>query len=89
MSQISIRVKERIKEEILRILFENSPKPIYTNKLAEIVLRDDEFTLTLLTELEKQGFVKKVKKNKHGVDFTARKPWVLEPKIYIAYKKLA
>lgn len=88
MSKISSRVREKIKEEILRVLYENSLKPLYTKKIADLILRNDEFTLVLLTELEEKKFVKRVKKTKQGTIFTARKQWVLEPKIYSAYKNL-
>ena len=88
MSRISTRVKEKIKEEILRILFENTPKPLYTKQIADLILRNDEFTLTLLQELEAKNFVKRVKKTRQGTKFTARKQWFLEPKIYSAYSKL-
>ena len=88
MSRISQKVREKIKEEILRVLYENAPKPLYTKQLADLILRNDEFTLDLLIELEKKNFVKKVKKTKQGIEFAARKQWVLEPKIYLAYSKL-
>lgn len=88
MSRISQKVREKIKEEILRVLYENAPKPLYTKQLADLILRNDEFTLALLIELEEKKFVKKVKKTKQGVEFTARKQWILEPKIYSTYSRL-
>lgn len=88
MPQISKKKTQKIKEEILRILFESSPRPLYTSKIADEVIRDEEFTLTLLKELNKENFVKLVNKNSKGTIYLARKRWTLKPKVYEAYKKL-
>ncbi|MBS3145198.1 hypothetical protein J4414_00130 [Candidatus Woesearchaeota archaeon] len=88
MSRISLRVREKIKEEILRVLFENFPRPLYTKQIADTVLRNDEFTLVLLRELEKKNFINRVRKTRQGFEFSARKQWSLDQKIYSAYKKL-
>jgi ribosomal protein S25 len=88
MPIISEKKRQKIKEEILRVLFENSPKALYTYKIADEVIRDEEFTLTLLKELHKDNFVKLVNKNSRGTIYLARKRWTLKPKVYEAYKEL-
>ena len=51
MSNISQIKKERLKEEILRIAYENHPAFLYTYQIAEQLIRDDEFILNLLKYL--------------------------------------
>jgi excinuclease UvrABC helicase subunit UvrB len=53
MSKISQERIERIKEEILKALYETYPEFKYTYQVSDFVLRDDEFTLNLLKELKK------------------------------------
>ena len=48
MSKISDGKKEKIKEEILRVLYEIYPEFKYTYQISDLILRDDEFTLNLL-----------------------------------------
>jgi hypothetical protein len=88
MPTISEKNKKKIKEQILQILFENNLNSLYTSNIAEELIRDEEFTLTLLKELEKEGFVKRLCKNSDGKTYLARKKWLLRPKIYSKYKAL-
>ena len=88
MPTISDKNKKKIKEQILQILFENNLNSLYTSNIAEEIIRDEEFTLILLGELEKEGFIKKITKNSDGKTYLARKKWRLLPKIYSKYKAL-
>lgn len=88
MSKISQKKMTKIKENILAILFENSPKAIYTNKIAEELCRDEEFIKKLLEDLYKEGLVTKIAKNNKGKSFLARRKWQLSNTAYNAYKKL-
>lgn len=88
MSIISFEKQERIKEEILRVLFENSPRAIFTSEISSLIIRDEEFSLKLLEDLQSKGIIKKVDKNPSGKAYLARKRWILTPKTYEAYKKL-
>jgi len=88
MSRISKQKQEKIKEEILSILYENSPKLLHTNKISDLIIRDEEFTLKLLKELEAQNLVIKIDKTTKGRPYLARKRWRLSQEVYEAYKKL-
>lgn len=88
MSRISKQKQEKIKEEILSILYENSPKALHTNKISNLIIRDEEFTLRLLKELETKNLVRKVNKNTRGGSYLARKRWGLSKEVYDAYKGL-
>jgi len=78
MSKISEKKKDKIKGEILRVLYENFPSLLFTNKIAEEIARDNEFVLKLLNEMEDLKWVKKNKK-------IARTKWGLTLDIYNQY----
>jgi len=86
--RISKEKQERIKEQILGILFQNSPKALFTSDIAKELVRDEEFTKRLLSELKDKGFVVSVTKNSRGIKYSKRIRWRISPKIYVAYKKL-
>lgn len=88
MPQISKQKRDRISEQILHHLFEISPESTFTVKIAEIIIRDEEFTKALLQELEKNKLVVKITKNPQGLDYSRRERWRLSDKAYEAYKKL-
>jgi len=79
MSKISERKRDKIKGEILRVLYENFPNLLFTNKIAEDIARDNEFILKLLEEMEEVKWVKKNKK-------IARTKWGLTLEIYNQYE---
>ena len=87
MPQISKQKKDKISEQILHHLFEISPTPIFTSHIANLIIRDEEFTKSLLQELEKAKLVIKVTKNHQGLDYSRRERWRLSDKAYEAYKK--
>jgi len=88
MPKISDHKKEKIKELILSVLFDNSPKSLYTSKIADEIIRDEEFTLIILEELYKKKLIKRITKNNKGEEYLARKKWQLTTAAYDAYKKL-
>ncbi|QQG39160.1 MAG: hypothetical protein HYS32_01755 [Candidatus Woesearchaeota archaeon] len=88
MSKISEEKITKIKEEILSVLYEKSPKALFTKNIADLVIRDITFTQKLLLELEKKNLVSQVSKNSKGQDYLARKRWKLNPKVYSTYQKL-
>lgn len=88
MSKISEAKKQKIKEDILSFLYENSPRALFTNEIAVSIARDEEFVLDLLKDLNSQNLVVKVTKNGQGKAFLARKRWNLSPQAYNAYKNL-
>ena len=85
MSKISQEKIERIKEEILRILYENYPRFMYTNDVADAVVRDNEFTLSLLKELKKNNLLRNIEESK-GIKI--KRKWALTKIAHEKYKEL-
>lgn len=84
--KISDQKRERISEQILAYLFSINPRPVFTNQIAQEIIRDEEFTKKLLLNLREKGFVIEVKKNFHGKSYIRRIRWKLSDKAYEAYK---
>lgn len=85
MSKISNEKIEKIKEEILRVLYECYPEFKYTHDVSDLILRDDEFTLNLLKELEKLNLVKILEESKGA---NIKRKWSLNQIAYEKYKEL-
>lgn len=83
MSKVSKSKSDRIKEGIVQYLFDESPKSVFTYQIAEDLVRDKEFVLRLLLELEKDKLVLQTQKN-----FTRKRKWALSDGAYNAYKGL-
>ena len=81
MSKISDKKIEKIKSDILAILYEKNLKPFYTFQIAEEVARDDEFTLKLIRVMEKNGLVKQANKGN-------RRKWIMSDNAYKAYSEI-
>ena len=88
MSKISSQKKEKIKEEILSLLYESSPRSLFTIQIAEEIIRDNEFTKKLLLELKSKSLVDEVKRSKEGSTYLKKTKWKLTQEAYSAYKKL-
>jgi len=88
MPRISEKKIQRIKEDIISLLYENNIKPLFTSHVAEELARDEEFILRLLKELKDQGIVKQISKNSDGKRYLSRKRWTLKPEVYSKYKQL-
>lgn len=82
MSRLSELTKERLKQELLHILYEANLRPMSTKTLADELIRDDELILDLLTELRTQKVVSFVSV------YTRKKYWTMTPEAYTEYKKL-
>jgi DNA-binding IscR family transcriptional regulator len=87
MPQISNQKREKISEQILAHLFNKSPESIFTSKIAEEIARDEDFTLSILKELEKNKLVIKITKNPNGIDYLRRQRWRLSNSTFDIYKK--
>ena len=85
MSKISLNKIERIKEEILRSLYESYPEFKYTYQVSDTVLRDDEFVLNLLKELKKLNLVTSLEESKGD---NVKRKWSLTNLAYDKYKEL-
>ena len=86
MPRISQSKQDKIKESILLLLFQNSPKSLFTAKISQELARDEEYVKKLLLEMETETMVSSVKKNPDGVDYKRRLRWNLSEKVYTAYK---
>jgi DNA-binding transcriptional regulator GbsR (MarR family) len=74
---------EKIKSNILAILYDESPRALSALKIAEMEVRDKEFVLKLLKEMEKKNIVRNVAK-----DFTRKSYWAMTDGAYKKYKEL-
>ena len=87
MPQISKEKRDKISEQILAYLFNQSPESKFTSTIAKELARDEEFTKKLLTELQKQKLIIKIKKNSLGVEYLRRERWRLSNTTFEIYKK--
>ncbi len=85
--KISNAKREKINEQILALLFSNSPKLFFTSQIANEIARDEEFVKSLLLELKKKKLVSEIKKNPQGIDYLRRSRWKLSDAAYEMYKK--
>ena len=85
--KISDNKKEKISEQILAYLYSINPRPEFTNKIAQEIIRDEEFTKKLLNELKKKEFVVEIKKNPQGTPYLKRSRWKLNSKVYKIYSQ--
>lgn len=84
--KISKQKKEKISEQILALLFQESPKLLFTSQIAKETARDEEFIKKLLIDLKKKDLVIEVKKSPKGILYSRRSRWSLSDKAYNAYK---
>ena len=82
MSKLSKRFIDKIKSDILQVLYESNLKPLYTKLIGDEIARDDELVMRLLNDLKKENVVKNVG------NYKRRKKWVLTNEAYNKYKEL-
>ncbi|MBS3065994.1 hypothetical protein J4229_03040 [Candidatus Pacearchaeota archaeon] len=87
MPKLSKEKKDKIAEQILHHLFAISPSSSFTNAIAKETARDEEFTKSLLSELEKKKLVVQINKNKNGIEYIKRQRWRLSNQAFDIYKK--
>lgn len=85
MPKISQAKKDKIQEQILHHLFEISPDSAFTNKIAQEIARDEEFTKELLKELKSKDLIIEINKNSKGAQYSKRQRWRLANKTFEAY----
>jgi len=83
MSKINNNSAERIQSNILRVLYDEAPQPISANRIAEIEIRDKQFILKLLKDLEKKKLVKNVTPH-----FSRKCFWAMTGSAYKRYEEL-
>ena len=84
----SVSKEEKIKQSIIHLLFEQSPKALFTAGIANQLARDEEYIKRLMLALESKDFVVAVRKNPQGKSYKKRIRWLLNNKIYETYKKI-
>ncbi len=88
MPPISKIKRSKISEQILSHLYNNSPEALFTSAIANEIIRDEEFTKSLLQELESHRLVVRVTKNSSGQDYQRWERWRLSTAAFEAYKKI-
>ena len=86
--KISQQKREKISEQILSYLYSVNPVAHFTAHIARELARDEEFTKSLLIDLQKKGLILEIKKNAQGIQYTRRSRWKLTKKAFEAYKQL-
>ena len=86
--RISEEKINRIKEEVLSLLFRNSPSALFTAEVAANLARDEEFIKRIMLDLETRGLVSSVKKNSNGADYIRRIRWRLTNTAFQAYQRV-
>ena len=87
MPPISQEKRDKVSEQILAYLFNQSPESKFTSIIAKELARDEEFTKKLLVELQKQKLIIKIKKNSSGTEYLRRERWRLSNSTFEIYKK--
>lgn len=78
MVGLSQKKREALMNEINSVLYYEAPiNGMFTKQIADKLIRDKEFIKNLLLEMEKRGWVEKVKKNKRNYNYMSRRRWVL------------
>lgn len=85
--KISQKKREKISEQILVLLFEKNPEPLFTAHIAREIARDEEFTKKLLLDMKKKKLVIQIKKNPKGIDYIKRSRWRITEQVYKVYKQ--
>lgn len=85
--KISKEKRDKIAEQILAFLFQNSLKLLFTVEIAKEVARDEEFVKEILIDLKKKNLVLEVKKNPQGISYLKRTRWKMTDEAYELYKK--
>ena len=87
MPRISEQKRQKISEQILHYLFAISPQAVHTNKIAEEIARDEEFTKSILEDLKSKSLIIEVNKNPDGKEYERRQRWRLSDVAYKVYAK--
>ena len=74
--------------DIIAVLYNDSPKALFTADISKTMARDEEFIKRLLLDLQSKELVIAVRKNPKGKPYSARTKWRISAKIYETYRKL-
>ncbi len=84
MSKISKQKEEKVKDDILRELYDCYPNMLWTYDVAGKIARDEEFVLRLLKELQVDGLVLEREEGERRV----KRKWGLKGEAYNKHKDL-
>lgn len=84
--KISEEKKEKIFEQIIYLLYQLNPKPLFTSQIAKEIARDEEFIKKLLLILREKRIISEIKKNPRGTKYLRRSRWILSDQVYNTYK---
>ena len=87
MPRLSKEKRDKISEQILHYLFSISPESRFTSEISKEIARDEEFTKSILLELEKNKLASEIKKNSNGITYLKRQRWRLSNQAFEAYQK--
>lgn len=87
MPRISQIKKDKIAEQILHYLFALAPEARHTSDIAKELARDEEFTKSLLQEMQKKSLILEVTKNSKGLSYSKRRRWRLSDNVYKFYQQ--
>ena len=85
VSKISCEKEKKIKEDILRELYDCYPGMLWTYSVAENIARDEEFVLRLLRGLAEDKVV--IVREESG-KFRVKRKWGLSEEVYGKYKEV-
>lgn len=85
--RLSDNKKNKIAEQILSLLYLQSPKALFTSHVAKELARDEEFIKQILLDLEKKNILLRIGKNSNGINYIKRIRWRLSPGVYNIYKQ--
>ena len=88
MVKLSKNTIDLLKDDIVNILYEHSLKPLFTNKIAEAIRRDKEFTKKLLLDLKDIGLVEELRLNNRKREYLLRKKWRISLKVIKGYDEI-
>ncbi len=75
MTRLRSETRGLLKDDVIAVLYDVSPKSLFASEIALELRRDKEFVKGLLLELEKIGVVERVLKGYHGNVYTKRIRW--------------
>ena len=87
MVRLSEEKINRIKSNILSLLYERFPQSLFTAEIAKLEARDEEFIKKLMFELKDANLIIPIKKNPQGEFYSRRIRWRLSNQAYSAYKQ--
>lgn len=85
MSKISKEKEDKVKEAILRELYDFYPGMLFTYDVAGKIARDEEFVLRLLKDLQVNGLVLG---REESMGKNIKRKWGLKGEVWEKYKRL-